>query len=448
MAADFTFSFTTVGIAARIYQIQGAAHVSPLDGQLVSAVPGVVTSVRPNSFTMQDATGDGSTPPPTRSSSSARASARRSTVGQAVTVSGRVTEFRPGGATSANLTTTEITSPTVTPGGPGAAIAQTVVGARRARPADERHRRRRHGRRRDERHLRPGDRRHRLLREPRGDAPPRQRCRGRRPDERLRRALGARRQRRRRRHSHDPRGHRRSARPTSTRSGSSSRTTSSWMRHPTQRRRPLHDGRGRRPRLRLRQLRAPAHERSHARRQGARARGGRAQARRRARDRHVQRRESLTARPAGEVRGARGPDRGQPALARTSSRSRRCRTTTAPTNTAVTDASLTFQQLIAAIQAAGGPAYRFRQIDPVDDQDGGQPGGNIRVGFLFRTDRGARVRRPAGRHLDDRERRHGPQLQDPSFASTRAASIRRTRPGRQAASRSRASSASAARPTS
>jgi uncharacterized protein len=56
-------------------------------------------------------------------------------------------------------------------------------------------------------------------------------------------------------------------------------------------------------------------------------------------------------------------------------------------NTAVTDASVTWNMLIAAISAAGGPAYQYRQIDPVDDQDGGEPGGNIRVGFLFRTDR-------------------------------------------------------------
>ena len=47
--------------------------------------------------------------------------------------------------------------------------------------------------------------------------------------------------------------------------------------------------------------------------------------------------------------------------------------------------------------AAGGPTYSYRQINPVDDQDGGQPGGNIRVGFLFRTDRGlAFVDRPGG----------------------------------------------------
>ncbi|MBA2293911.1 MAG: endonuclease/exonuclease/phosphatase family protein, partial [Actinobacteria bacterium] len=68
-----------------------------------------------------------------------------------------------------------------------------------------------------------------------------------------------------------------------------------------------------------------------------------------------------------------------------------------PTNSTVTDATVTFQQLIAAIQAAGGPAYEFRQINPVDDQDGGQPGGNIRVGFLYRTDRGLTfVDRPGG----------------------------------------------------
>jgi len=57
-------------------------------------------------------------------------------------------------------------------------------------------------------------------------------------------------------------------------------------------------------------------------------------------------------------------------------------------NDSVVDATATFNQLIAAIQTTGGPAYQFRQINPLDDQDGGEPGGNIRVGFLFRTDRG------------------------------------------------------------
>ncbi|GAA2076935.1 hypothetical protein GCM10009840_09360 [Pseudolysinimonas kribbensis] len=46
-------------------------------------------------------------------------------------------------------------------------------------------------------------------------------------------------------------------------------------------------------------------------------------------------------------------------------------------------ADQTLQKLTAAIAAAGGPFYQWREIDPVNDQDGGQPGGNIRVAFLF-----------------------------------------------------------------
>jgi uncharacterized protein len=64
---------------------------------------------------------------------------------------------------------------------------------------------------------------------------------------------------------------------------------------------------------------------------------------------------------------------------------------------AVVSASTTFATLISAIQAAGGPTYTYREIDPVNDQDGGEPGGNIRQGFLFRTDRGlAFIDRPGG----------------------------------------------------
>jgi predicted extracellular nuclease len=67
------------------------------------------------------------------------------------------------------------------------------------------------------------------------------------------------------------------------------------------------------------------------------------------------------------------------------------------TDNGVVDASTTWGLLISAIQAAGGPTYEYRQIDPVNDQDGGQPGGNIRQGFLFRTDRGvAFIDRPGG----------------------------------------------------
>jgi endonuclease/exonuclease/phosphatase family metal-dependent hydrolase len=68
-----------------------------------------------------------------------------------------------------------------------------------------------------------------------------------------------------------------------------------------------------------------------------------------------------------------------------------------PTNDSTVDASVTYATLVMAIQSAGGPTYDFRNINPVDDEDGGEPGGNIRVGFLFRTDRGLEfVDRPGG----------------------------------------------------
>jgi len=61
------------------------------------------------------------------------------------------------------------------------------------------------------------------------------------------------------------------------------------------------------------------------------------------------------------------------------------------------DASVTLGKLRDAVIAAGGPTYQWREIDPVNDQDGGAPGGNIRQVFFFRTDRGlAFIDRPGG----------------------------------------------------
>lgn len=57
------------------------------------------------------------------------------------------------------------------------------------------------------------------------------------------------------------------------------------------------------------------------------------------------------------------------------------------TNNGVVAGDQTFQELIDAIAAAGGPNYEFVQIDPVNNQDGGAPGANIRVGFLYNPDR-------------------------------------------------------------
>lgn len=68
-----------------------------------------------------------------------------------------------------------------------------------------------------------------------------------------------------------------------------------------------------------------------------------------------------------------------------------------PRNDDEVDASQTARILIGAIVRRGGPAYRYHDIVPEDGKDGGQRGGNIRTGFLYRVDRGLNlVQRGAG----------------------------------------------------
>lgn len=48
------------------------------------------------------------------------------------------------------------------------------------------------------------------------------------------------------------------------------------------------------------------------------------------------------------------------------------------------DATLTLSNLVAAIaNASGGVQYSFIDINPIDGQDGGEPGGNIRQAYLY-----------------------------------------------------------------
>ena len=128
MASNTTFGFATIGSPAAIPQIQGAGHVSPLAGKRVSSVPGVVTAVRPSSFYMQDATGDGND-----ATSDGILVFGVSTlgldVGDSVLVNGRVTEFRPGGATGIdNLTITELDRASYAVASSTTGIAPTVIG--------------------------------------------------------------------------------------------------------------------------------------------------------------------------------------------------------------------------------------------------------------------------------------------------------------------------------
>ncbi|WP_050182963.1 DUF6359 domain-containing protein [Domibacillus robiginosus] len=58
-----------------------------------------------------------------------------------------------------------------------------------------------------------------------------------------------------------------------------------------------------------------------------------------------------------------------------------------PADSGTTDASKSAAALIAAIKALGGPSYVYTDVVPEDKMDGGQPGGNIRVGFLYNPER-------------------------------------------------------------
>ncbi|KAB2332575.1 endonuclease [Bacillus mesophilum] len=50
-------------------------------------------------------------------------------------------------------------------------------------------------------------------------------------------------------------------------------------------------------------------------------------------------------------------------------------------------ANESYERLIAAIEAESGVTYEYANIDPVNNQDGGAPDANIRVGFLYNPER-------------------------------------------------------------
>ncbi|MDH2390340.1 endonuclease/exonuclease/phosphatase family protein [Streptomyces sp. HNM0663] len=102
--------------AVRIHDIQGSTRISPLAGQRVSDVPGIVTGVRTygsKGFWFQDAEGDGDDAT-SEGLFVYTGSAPTVAVGDRVTVSGTVTEYVPGGTSSGNQSLTEISRPAVT----------------------------------------------------------------------------------------------------------------------------------------------------------------------------------------------------------------------------------------------------------------------------------------------------------------------------------------------
>ncbi|MET9382424.1 endonuclease/exonuclease/phosphatase family protein [Streptomyces sp. NPDC002928] len=57
------------------------------------------------------------------------------------------------------------------------------------------------------------------------------------------------------------------------------------------------------------------------------------------------------------------------------------------TDDGTVSASTTLSTLISAIKTAGGPTYSYTQINPTNDADGGETGGNIRQVFLYNSAR-------------------------------------------------------------
>ena len=107
-----------------IHEIQGATHRSPLVGTKLTTT-GVVTAVRSNGFWIQDPAPDAD---PATSEGLFVFTSGAPTVhsGDAVSVVGTVSEFRPGGANSTNLSTTELTGPTTTVTGSGVPLPAAV----------------------------------------------------------------------------------------------------------------------------------------------------------------------------------------------------------------------------------------------------------------------------------------------------------------------------------
>jgi predicted extracellular nuclease len=395
MAADFSWSFSTVAPPTRIHDIQGAAHRSPLEGETVSGVAGIVTAKASNGFYFQDPDPDAD--PATSEAifvfgTSASAAV---TVGDSVRVSGRVTEFRPGGSSSANLTTTEITSPSVTVVSSGNALpSPTVLGTGGRTPPPE---------------VIEDDATGSV--ETSGVFDPAQ------DGIDFYESLEAMRVQVSNAVVVGP-SNQFGEIPVVGDGGASAGV------------RTARGGVVIRPddfnpeRIIVDDTLTPtpvanvgdgfttaavgvldysfANFKLNVTAPLTRVDGGLEQ--------------EITAAPVDQeiaiatfnvenLDPGDGPEKFEELAGLIVGNLRapdligleEVQDNNGPVNDAVTDATLTYQALIAAIQAAGGPLYEFRQIDPVDDRDGGEPGGNIRVGFLFRTDRGLSfIDRPGG----------------------------------------------------
>ena len=97
------------------------------------------------------------------------------------------------------------------------------------------------------------------------------------------------------------------------------------------------------------------------------------------------------------------------------------------TDDGTVDANLTLSDLTKAIQERTGIPYDFVDVDPVNDADGGQPGGNIRNAYLFNPNEVRLYKPNPGSSTDANAVLPGPSLlfnpgridSPPTFASSR-----------------------------
>lgn len=116
-AADYDLGAASATVVIRdavptvaIYDIQGESHISPFNGQRVST-SGIVTAIDTNGsrgFYLQDPTGDGNIATSDAIFVFVGNAPITVQVGDAVDVTGTVSEFTPGGLASRNLSTTQI----------------------------------------------------------------------------------------------------------------------------------------------------------------------------------------------------------------------------------------------------------------------------------------------------------------------------------------------------
>ncbi|MGI9602858.1 MAG: PA domain-containing protein, partial [Acidimicrobiales bacterium] len=121
---DGTAFYCQRPIEASIPEIQGEAHLSPLDRLLV-ATSGVVTAVDDDGFYLQDPNGDGND---ATSDAVYVTSTRTVSVGEALEVTGIVEEVIPGGPNTANLSTTQLRATDITRNGTASLPSATEIG--------------------------------------------------------------------------------------------------------------------------------------------------------------------------------------------------------------------------------------------------------------------------------------------------------------------------------